>query len=229
MITKKLITKTVIFSVILSAASLIAVYFVTAASPCPDNTEVGETQATLVGEVTEDGGDPNLEVWFQYGKSSYSIGSAFESTHTYRTGLGSFCAVITGLDSCTTYYYRAVAKNSAGTSYGETKSFTTVCVPDVTVDLKANGSNGPINLKYGDSVTLSWTSKNASFCEASGDWSGTKQVSGSELVRLDSLKVYNFSITCQNADGSKTASDSVEVRISARPPVVVTKPAIVTR
>lgn len=228
MITKKLITKTVIFSVILSAASLIAVYFVSA-NNCPANTEVGETQATLVGEITDDGGDPNLEVWFQYGKSSYSLGSAFESTHTFQTGLGSFCAVITGLDTCATYYYRAVAQNSAGTSYGLTKSFTTVCVPDVTVDLKANGSNGPIDLRYGDSVTLSWTSRNASFCEASGDWSGSKQTSGSILVQLNSLEVYNFSITCRNADGSKTETDSVEVRVSARPPVVVTKPAIVTR
>jgi hypothetical protein len=228
MITKKLITKTVIFSVVFLAAGLTAAYFVTA-NTCPANTEVGETQATLVGEITDDGGDPNLEVWFQYGKTSSSITSAFESTHAYQTGLGSFCAVVTGLDSCTTYYYRAVAQNSAGTSYGEIKSFKTLCVPEVTVDLKANGSNGPVDLKYGDSVTLSWSSSNASFCEVSGDWSGSKQTSGSALVQLDSLKTYTFSITCRNADGSKTGSDSVEVRVSARPPVVIIKPAIVTR
>ena len=32
------------------------------ADTCPANTQPGETSAILVGEVTDDGGDPNLTV-----------------------------------------------------------------------------------------------------------------------------------------------------------------------
>ena len=41
------------------------------------------------------------------------------------TGIGSFTSSITGLTSNTTYYVRAYATNSSGTSYGEQTSFTT--------------------------------------------------------------------------------------------------------
>jgi len=34
------------------------------------------------------------------------------------------------LSPCTTYYYRAVARNSAGTAYGEIKTFTTSCTTE---------------------------------------------------------------------------------------------------
>ena len=224
--TKKTIIKITFFSFIFLIAGFTIADFVLA-DGCPANTEVGETQATLVGEVTDDGGDPNLEVWLQYGKSAV-LGYAFESVHSSQYGLGSFCAVVYNLEPCTTYHYRAVAKNSAGTSYGENKTFTTKCSPLVTVDIKANNSNGPIILYYRDFVTLFWTSQNASFCEASGDWSGSKAIFGSELIQLNFVKTYKFNITCKNADASKTATDSVEVRLLTKPPVVITKPAIVT-
>ena len=197
-----------------------------AAQSCPSLTSVDGTAVTFVGELTDTGGDSYTLAWFEYGQTK-SYGQKTSEQTLSQTGL--YCTTVSNLNPCTTYNYRAVAKNTDGTSYGEIKSFKTLCVPNVTVDLKANGSNGPIDLKYGNSVTLSWSSTNASFCEVSGDWSGTRQTYGSELVQLNSLKTYNFSITCRNAAGSKTETDSVEVRVSAKPPVVITKPAIVTR
>lgn len=278
------------------------------AQTCPENTVVGETTATLVGEITDDGGDPNLEVWFQYGKTtSYGL----ETAHQSKYGTGRFCIEVENLSSCTLYHFRAVAKNSAGTSYGEDKTFTTTCpaptvdikangydgpitipyntsatlnwtstnatsctasgawsgtkatsgsegtgnlisaktytltctgpggsasdsvtvnvsAPPVSVDLKANGSNGPITLYYRDYVTLSWTSQNAVSCTASEDWSGTKSTAGSEAKQLTIVKTYTFTLTCQNSDG-QTAEDSVQVIVRPKPPVVVTKPAVVTR
>lgn len=191
---------------------------------CPSNTQVGETQATLVGEITDDGGDPNLEVWFQYGKTT-SYG--YETSHQSKYGLGLFCATVYNLEPCTTYNYRAVAKNSAGTSYGGNQSFTTTCLP-VSVDLKANNSNGPITVSYQSNVTLSWTSENAVSCQASGDWSGTKAVSGSQIVQMNQVKTYTFTLTCKNSTGTKTSADSVTVKVTANPPAVITKPAVVT-
>lgn len=82
--------------------------------------------ATFQGRVDQDGGDPYLEVWFEYGKTS-ALG--FSTPHQDKYGAGDFEYTVSGLENCTTYYYRAVAKhkNYDDTSYGEIKTFTTPC------------------------------------------------------------------------------------------------------
>ncbi len=77
-----------------------------------------------------------------------------------------------------------------------------------TVDIKANNSDGPITINYNTATTLTWSSTNANSCTASGDWSGSKSISGSESTGLlTSSKVYT--ITCTGPGG--TASDSVVI------------------
>jgi hypothetical protein len=83
-----------------------------------------------------------------------------------------------------------------------------------TVDLKANGMDGSISINYNTAATLSWTSSNANSCYASGDWSGSKYVSGFESTgNLTSSK--NYTITCTGSGGS--VSDSVGVSVSSLP------------
>ena len=101
-------------------------------------------------------------------------------------------------------------------------------VTAVGADLKANNSDGPITLNYRDYVNLSWTSTNAISCQASGDWSGSKSTSGSETIQLNAVKTYTFTITCRNANGIQTKSDSVQVIAIPILPTVITKPAVVT-
>jgi len=134
--------------------------------------------ATFTGSIDDDGGDPNLLVWFQYGKTT-SYGS--ETSHQSKNGIGEFTATVSGLENCTIYHYRAASKhqNFDDTTYGQDKTFTTEC--NVTVYLKANGSDGPITVAYQNrnSLNLSWTSQNADSCTASNDaglstWSGSK-------------------------------------------------------
>ena len=223
MSTKKITPKNILLLTIFLGGSLILASF-TLAVTCPSNTIVGETQATLVGEVIDDGGDPNLEVWFKYGKT---INYGLESLHSSRYGIGLFCSTVYNLEPCTTYHYQAVAKNSADTSYGGDKSFTTKCLP-VTIDIKVNDSDGPITVSYKDNITLSWSSENSASCQASGDWSGTKAVSGSQVIQMNEVKTNTFTITCQDFTGTKTETDSVTVVVTPYPPVVITKPAIVT-
>jgi len=87
-------------------------------------------------------------------------------------------------------------------------------VPAPTVDIKANNSDGPIDIAYNTAATLTWTSTNADSCVASAGWSGNKAVSGSESTgNLTSTKTYT--ITCAGEGGS--ASDSVTVNVGAKP------------
>ena len=186
--------------------------------------------ATLTGEITDDGGDPNLTVWFQYGKTT-SYG--YETSHQSKTGTGEFNATVSGLENCLTYHYRAAAKHQDfnDTMYGQDKTFTTQC--NVTVDLKANNSDGPITVAYKDrnSFSLSWTSQNADSCTASGDWSGSKSTSNSygETIQLSQVKTYTFTLTCKNNTSGNSSSDSVQVTLQApAAPTVVTKGVVVT-
>lgn len=51
-----------------------------------------------------------------------------------------------------------------------------------SVDLKANGNDGTVYVNQGNSVILSWNSNNANYCIATGNWSGIRSTSGSEVV-----------------------------------------------
>ncbi len=191
--------------------------------------------ATLYGEVTDDGGDPNLYVWFQYGKTTLY---GYETPKQTKYGTGEFSATITGLEMCTTYHYRAVVKhvNYDDTKYGEDKSFTTEC--PVSVDLKANGYDGPITVSYKNrTITFSWTSQYADTCTAetinkpsnsSVNWSGTKSTSGNESVTLDKAGSYTFKLTCKNNTSNNTKYDTVQVTVEQPTLGVITKGAVVT-
>jgi len=98
----------------------------------------------------------------------------------------------------------------------------------VTVDLKANSSDGPITVSYKENVTLSWTSENAAYCQASGDWSGTKAIEGNQVIQMNQVKDYEFTLVCKDFTDTKTATDSVTVHVTPNPPTVITLPAVVT-
>ena len=61
-----------------------------------------------------------------------------------------------------------------------------------------------------DSTTLTWSTSNASSCSASGSWSGSKALSGSESIQISSSGTKNFTLTCQNSEGT-SSSRSVSV------------------
>ncbi|MDA9957768.1 glycoside hydrolase family 16 protein [Gammaproteobacteria bacterium] len=65
------------------------------------------------------------------------------------------------------------------------------------------------------SVTLSWTTSNTNSCSASGDWSGTKSLNGSEDITLDEAKTYSFTLTCSGASGTSNATSTIIVEVSS--------------
>jgi len=76
-------------------------------------------------------------------------------------------------------------------------------MPTVSVSLY------PSVINRGQAVTLSWTSSNANYCYAAGAWSGTKNLSGSEVLYPQVTGAYT--ITCTNAYGSQSDSKTVYV------------------
>ncbi len=81
-----------------------------------------------------------------------------------------------------------------------------------TVDIKANNSDGPVSLTSLANYTLSWVSANATACTASGAWSGSKAINGSESYSSVGQGSYTYAINCSNQYGS--ASDTVIVNVS---------------
>jgi hypothetical protein len=84
----------------------------------------------------------------------------------------------------------------------------------------------PASFTQGGASTLSWDSSNATTCDASGDWSGSKQPDGAESSgSLNEVRNYTYTLTCNGAGGVATASTTVAVTAS-QPPVV--PPAVVS-
>src|SRR3989338_7180041 len=78
----------------------------------------------------------------------------------------------------------------------------------------------PGSVPTGTASTLTWTSTDATSCTASGDWSGSKALSGSESTgNLTTGKTYT--ITCTGPGGTATAFTFVTVTAAPTPPTVV--------
>lgn len=85
---------------------------------------VTEQSAICGGSVANDGG-ANVTARGVCWSTSQNPTTA-NSITTDGTGTGTFTSNITGLSANTTYYVRAYASNSEGTSYGEQRSFSTL-------------------------------------------------------------------------------------------------------
>ncbi len=123
---------------------------VTTAGP----TDVTHESAAVGGEVTSDGGATVTSRGIAY--ATTSAPTTGDAVVVSGSGTGSFAAALSGLDAATTYYVRAWATNSEGTSYGSERSFTTEKLPqtvsfarlgdlmwgDASVELVASATSG---------------------------------------------------------------------------------------
>jgi putative hemolysin len=108
-----------------------------------------------------------------------------------------------------------------GVAWFDEVTLTEGTPPLPTVDLKINGSDGPVTISLNGAATLSWTTTNATGCTASGGWSGLRATSGSESTgALTSTQTY--ALQCTGAGG--TASDQVTVNLQ---PICLTTPITV--
>ena len=115
--------------------------------------DIAQTSAIGGGNVTSDGG---AEVTARGICWSTGTNPSISDAHTTDgSGTGAFTSNMTGLTANTTYYVRAYATNSKGTSYGSKISFTTLeeetpagLTGDVNVDEAVNISDVIMLLRY---------------------------------------------------------------------------------
>lgn len=98
-------------------------------------TNVTMNSATVEGNVTNDGGSPVTQRGICY--SIYENPTLSDSVRLAGTGIGRYYCEMTNLTNATTYYIRAFATNSEGTSFGDVITVRTVehpMLPTVTTD-----------------------------------------------------------------------------------------------
>lgn len=102
--------------------------------------DVSFTKALLQGTVKVTSG--TASVWFEYGTRVSSLDHS-TSTQTLTVGSTGASEIITNLASNTTYYFRIVARNEHGTSFGSVKNFTTkafAVAPSTTTTTKTTAT-----------------------------------------------------------------------------------------
>lgn len=90
--------------------------------------------------------------------------------------------------------------------------------PTATVTLAAN----PATLTLGAGTTLTWSSNNATGCTASGGWSGSRPISGSEVLTPAVAGAATYTLSCTGTGGSGSASTTVTVTAAPVPTVTLT-------
>jgi hypothetical protein len=123
-------------------------------------SSVGSTTATVNGTVGDGGqsgsGDPNSShYYFQYSTDSGLAGATNTSQVAFNGTGQSASANLTGLAVNTTYYFRVVAVNDAGTTYGSILSFSTLGLPNAPT-LTSPANNAAVAAQS-SSTTFAWT------------------------------------------------------------------------
>ncbi len=170
-------------------------------------SNITSTTATLGGFFTANGSSTSTK--FEYANNSAFIGTIATPLVVQVNGSGPFSANITGLTANTTYYFRAIAKNSGGTTNGSVLTFhtqNTQSSPCVIGSFTAN----PGTITPGSTTLLSWSTTNCTGA-AIGNI-GTVAVNGSATTpTLYSSTTYT--LTASGSNGN--VSSSVLVTVSS--------------
>lgn len=114
--------------------------------------------------------------------------------------------VVTPVNVWGSNIYRITCSNSFGSRSDEV-NVNVNQVQNLSVSLTASQTN----VNAGNPVTLYWNSTNANTCFATNGWSGTKALSGNEIVYPQATATYT--ITCLGAN-SQQRSESVTVTVN---------------
>ena len=165
-------------------------------------TLVATSSATLNATVNANSGDTTVA--FSYATTADLSGATVAVTGTSVTGFTdkTSTAALTGLKPGTKYYYRASATNSAGTSPGEIKNFTTTgALPTVTTGSASSIKASSADLNAAVNANLLKTTA-VFFYGLSADLTDGKSISTRDIEDL--TKVIDISVKIEGLVKSKT-------------------------
>jgi len=196
------------------------------------------TAATLNATINPNGAASTVE--FEYSTDSnlatgVTIVSAGTATGSSSTPVST---QISGLTRGTTYYFRAKATNSVGTSFGTTLSFTPIGPPVITVSAASNLGettttiNAQVNASGGttSSIRFVWSSSSDFSSDTRTITSTPSSVSGNTLTSisanltgLSAAVTYYYRVVAINAAGTTTSESTSFTTTPA--PSATTSPA----
>lgn len=130
------------------------------------------------------------------------------------TGTRATAGNITFNNLTATTSYTLTCTNTSGASNTATVTVNVGAAPLPTATLSSNVTV----VGAGGSVTLTWSSTNATACSASNGWTGTKAASGSEQISNIQASA-TYALACTGAGGTSSTA-SVNVAVTSMPPVV---------
>ncbi|MDD2307693.1 MAG: FG-GAP-like repeat-containing protein [Prolixibacteraceae bacterium] len=151
-------------------------------------TDITPNSATCGGVITSDGGSPITECGVCW--STKENPTITDNKTIASIGIGTFTSSITSLSSGATYYFRAYATNSIGTSYGNQVTTTT---KEESIQFEVSPFNGTAYVDIKSEV-LPFTVKVLSKIPSSGITYSVKMVQydNSQIVfKLDTTTVNN--------------------------------------
>ena len=176
-----------------------------------DITNITASTASSGGNITDDGG---YSITSRGVCWSTSQNPTTSDSHTSDgSGMGAYSSSLTSLTYNTTYYVRAYATNSKGTSYGEEKSFTTTKLTPTVTTKEATSitsttavAGGNVTSDGGASVTargICWsTSQNPTISgDHTSDGNGTGEFTSS-LTDLTANTTYYIRAYATNSEGT---------------------------
>lgn len=159
--------------------------------------------ATLKGILNE--GSLSITGWFEFGTNPNHLDFT-TNTQNYDSLSSSFSAPLTGLYTGTTYYFRAVAQNTQGRTYGNIMSFTTQYFnpsytqntqdPNYTGTAPAINTNGFNNVTSNSVILSGYVNGNNLSTTAWFEWGPSNTTFANSTTQNEyGFGVSNFNIT----------------------------------
>jgi N-acetylneuraminic acid mutarotase len=194
-------------------------------------TNITSLSATLNGSLNPNG--LTTTVYFEYGPTT-SYGFVTPVQIQAGNTLRNLSANISGLSASTTYHFRIVAINSAGTTHGNDRTFTTLSPtgpPVVTTNLATliagfsatlNGSVNPHGLTTTVYFQYGPTTSYGSTAPVQTQTGNTFRNISRNISGLSASTTYHFQIVAINSAGTRYGSDRRFTTLSATGSPVVT-------
>ncbi len=192
-------------------------------------TSITPSSAQLNGTIKSNAGDTRF--YFEWGTSTSYGSKTSEYGPGYWTDAFPQHILVSGLNPNTTYHFRLVARNVAGTSHANDLTFTTLAKPPAVTTMTATNVthdsaqlNGSVNPNGGSTTyyfEYGTTANYGSKTNNANAGSGTSAVSvNSPITGLSPNTTYHFRVVATNNGGTNSGNDLIFTTLAIPLPAV---------